>query len=52
VPPWGGIFLLGYPVGAFIERAKTRDNEKANRKAEEVAAAVVALADEVIEKRC
>ena len=40
-----GIFLLGYPVGALIERAKTRDNEEADRKAEKVAAAVVALAE-------
>jgi hypothetical protein len=40
-----GIFLLGYPVGAVIERARTRDNEKADRKAEEVAAAVVAHAE-------
>lgn len=40
-----GIFLLGYPVGALIERGKTRDNEKADRKAEEVAGAVVALAE-------
>ena len=40
-----GIFLLGYPVGGLIERAKTRDNEKADRRAEELAAAVVALAE-------
>ncbi len=40
-----GIFLLGYPVGGFIERAKARDSEKADRKAEELAAAVVALAE-------
>lgn len=40
-----GIFLLGYPVGALIERAETRDNEKADRKAEEVAAKVTALAE-------
>lgn len=40
-----GIFLLGYPVGGLIERAKARDSEKADRKAEELAAAVVALAE-------
>jgi len=40
-----GIFLLGYPVGALIERAETRDNEKADRKAEEVAAKVIARAE-------
>lgn len=40
-----GIFLLGYPVSELVERARTRDNEKADRMAEEVAAAVVALAE-------
>ena len=40
-----GIFLLGYPVGALIERAESRGNEKADRNAEEVAAKVIALAE-------
>jgi hypothetical protein len=40
-----GIFLAGYPIGALIQSAETRDNEKADRKAEELAAAVVALAE-------
>ena len=40
-----GIALLWYPVGALIQRAEARDGEEADRRADELAAAVILLAD-------